>query len=109
MILVLKITYPTCDRAGEIVKVHIYGSVAVGMVDIQDLATAPGRDGDSGDVAIGSGIYGSAYTTPYPIINARMKMIGPNFGKRTRDADGNIEGMTKIIGRILLGLNPKGE
>ena len=91
------------ERLTVVVEVHIYRAEAVGMGDVDVLATAPGRDTDATDVAVGIGIDILAHLAAHTEVDAAVVVVGTYLGERRRERDWDMEGVVEIVLRDAVG------
>jgi hypothetical protein len=91
------------ERLAVVVEVHIYRAEAVGMGDVDVLATTPWRDTYAADVAVGVGIDILAHLAAHTEVDAAVVVVGTYLGERRREGDRDMEGVVEIVLRDAVG------
>ena len=84
----------------EFIEMAVYGSVAIGMPDIDGLSEAGGLDGDAGYISIGGSQYGQVLSSLGAYIQAHVIVIGPELPEIRGQAHGDAEGIAEIALRV---------
>ena len=79
--LVLVAPHPVGNLTAEVVEVHIYRAIAVGVVYIDNLAAAPWRYVYARHIAFGRGKNLMAYLGIGANVEAAVKVVGPHLAK----------------------------
>ena len=91
---------PGCECRKEFVEVAVYSRVPVGMVDVDSLSEAAGLDGDTGDIAIGSGVDGQVLPMLGANIQSHVIVIGAEFPKVGGQAYRDDQWIAKVVAGI---------
>ena len=92
------------NLAGVAVEVHIYGCESVRVLDVQYLATAPGRDAHLGHVSVGGSVDRLADGAAGAHVKAAVEVVGTELGEGGAEAYVGVQRVAEIALWQLLGV-----